>query len=110
MIRVLVTKVRPDKVSDYQALQKSEVLSAAKKAGLKGYSIAQVRYGAPSTEFVSVVGLSNWADLDGGTWIEKAMGEEGYQRFLLKLRQLIIESEAVIYRLVPDSSYSPAAK
>jgi hypothetical protein len=64
MIRVLVTQVRPDKVSEYLALVKGEVLPAAKKAGLKAYSVAQVRYGAPNTEFVSVAGLSNWADLE----------------------------------------------
>jgi hypothetical protein len=93
-----------------RVLVKSEVLPAAKKAGLKAFTVEQVRYGAPNTEFVSVAGLSNWADLDGGTWIEKAMGQDGYQRFLLKIRQLIIESEAAIYRYVPDSSYIPAAK
>jgi hypothetical protein len=38
------------------------------------------------------------------------MGAEGYQRFLMKLRPLTIESEAIIYRLVPDSSYSAQAK
>jgi hypothetical protein len=109
MIRVLRTRVRPDKVNEYMAMVKSEVSPAAKKAGLKVFTVSQVRYGAPGTEFISVAGITNWGDLDGGTWIQKAMGEEGYQRFLLKLRPLTIESEADIYRLVPDSGYSPAA-
>jgi len=110
MIRVLRTRVRPDKVNEYSALVKSEVLPAAKKAGVKFYTVSQVRYGEPNTEFVAVSGLNNWADLDGGLWIQKAMGEEGYQRFLAKLRPLIIESEAEIYSVVFDSSYQPARR
>jgi hypothetical protein len=110
MIRVLRTRVRPEKVDEYLAMVKSEVLPAAKKAGLKAFSVAQQRYGAPGTEFISVAGMTNWGDLDGGTWIQKAMGAEVYQRFLAKLRPLTVESEAIIYRLVPDSSYSAPAK
>jgi hypothetical protein len=108
MLRVLRTRVRPEKANEYMALVKSETLPAAKKVGLKFYTVSQVRYGEPNTEFVSVSGLSKWADLDGGLWIQKAMGEEGYQHFLAKLRPLIIESEAEIYSVVFDSSYQPA--
>ena len=108
MIRVLRTRVRPDKISEYLGMVKGEVLPAAKKAGLSLYTVSQGRYGTLSSEFVSVASLNNWGDLDGGTWIQKTMGEEGYQRFLLKLRPLTVESEATIYRFVPDSSYLPA--
>jgi hypothetical protein len=107
MIRVLRSRVKPDKVNEYTALLKSEMLPAMKKAGLKLFAVSQVRYGGPNTEFISVSGINSWADLDGGLPIQKAMGEEGYQRFLAKLRPLIIESEANVFRFVPDSSYSP---
>jgi hypothetical protein len=108
MIRVLQTRVRPDKVNEYLALWKSEVLPAAKKSGLTVFSLAQVRYGGPSTEFVSLAGLNSWADLDGGFGVEKAMGKEGYQSFLTRIRPLIIESEYNLYRFQPDLSYLPA--
>jgi len=108
MIRTLLTKVRPDKVNEYLALWKSEVLPAAKKSGLTYFSLAQVRYGAPSTEFVSVAGLNSWADLDGGFGVEKAMGKEGYQSFLTRIRPFIVESEYNLYRFLPDLSYLPA--
>ena len=108
MIRTLQTKVRPDKVNEYLALWKSEVLPAAKKSGLNFFSLAQVRYGAPSTEFVSVAGLNSWADLDGGFGVEKAMGKEGYQSFLARIRPFIVESEYKLYRFLPDLSYLPA--
>jgi hypothetical protein len=114
MLRVLRQRVRPDKVGEFVALQKSEASPAAKKAGLKFYTVSQVRYGEPNSEFVSVSGLAKWADLDGGTWIQKAMGEEGYQRFVAKVRPLIIETTSDVYSVVFDSSYQrsrqPAAK
>ena len=110
MVRVLRSRVRPDKVNEYMALIKSDPLPAAKKAGLKFYTVSQVRYGEPTSEFVTVSGLSKWADLDGGLWIQKAMGEEGYQRFLTKLRPLTIETQAEIYSVVVESSYQPASQ
>jgi hypothetical protein len=108
MLRILRQRVRPDRVGEFVALQKSEASPAAKKAGLKFYTVSQVRYGEPNSEFVSVSGLAKWADLDGGTWIQKAMGEEGYQRFAAKVRPLIIEATSDIYSVVFDSSYQPA--
>jgi hypothetical protein len=68
---VLRTRVRPDKVDEYLAMVKSEVLPAAKKAGLKGFSVAQERYGAPGTELISVAGMSGWGDLDGGSGFKR---------------------------------------
>jgi len=109
MISVLRSRVRPDKVDEYLGLVKNEVLPAAKKSGLTVFSVSRVRYGAPTTEFISVAGLSKWADLDGGFGVPKGMGEEGYQRFLEKIRPLLVESEYAMYRFQPDLSYLPAA-
>jgi hypothetical protein len=107
MIRVLVTQVRPDKYTDYIALLKSDLFPGIKQSGVKDYSIAQSRFGAPNTEATSVMGFDNWADLDGTLGLEKALGKEGYQSFLLKLRPLIVSSQADIYRFQPDLSYLP---
>jgi hypothetical protein len=107
MIRVLVTEVRAEKYNDYIALVKSDILPGIKKSGQKDYSIAQTRYGAPNTEVTSVIGLSNWADLDGSIGLEKGIGKDAYQKFLEKLRPLIVSSQADIYRFQPDLSYLP---
>jgi quinol monooxygenase YgiN len=109
MIRVLQTKVKPDKVGEYLELYKSEVLPAVKKSGLTFYDLAQSRYGSASTQFVSVAGLNSWSNLDGGFGAEKAMGKEGYQRFLVKIRPFIVESEYNIFSFMPALSYVPEA-
>jgi hypothetical protein len=109
MIRVLMTEVRADKMGDYLALQKSDILPGIKKSGAKDYSIAAGRFGEPNTVVTSVLGFDNWADLDGTLGVEKALGKEGYQSFLVKLRPLIVSSQFDIYRFQPDLSYLPAA-
>ncbi|HEV1284960.1 MAG TPA: hypothetical protein VNU44_06600 [Bryobacteraceae bacterium] len=110
MIRVLRTKVRPEKLNEYLALAKSEILPAIKKSGAKFYNVSQVRYGESVAELVSVTGFNSWADLDGGLGVQKGLGEEGYQRFLAKLRPLIVDSQFDIYSLVTDSSHLPPAR
>ncbi len=110
MIRVLRTKVRPEKLNEYLALSKSEVLPAVKKSGVKFYNVSLVRYGESRSEIVSVTGFNSWADLDGGYGAEKGMGEEGYQRFQAKVRPLILDSQSDIYTLVADSSHLPPAR
>jgi hypothetical protein len=109
MIRVLVTDIRPEKYNDYLALIKSNILPGIKKSGQKDYSIAESRYGAPSTQITSVVGFNNWADLDEGIGARKALGKEGYQSLLAKVRPLIVSSQSDVYRFQPDLSYLPPA-
>jgi hypothetical protein len=109
MIRVLRTRVRPDKVGEYLALINADALPAVKKAGWKNYTVAQERFGAPTSEFITVAPMNNWADVDGGFGLhQKTMSAEEYQRFLAKLRALTVENEYNTYRLVPESSYQPA--
>ncbi len=108
MIRVLVTQVKPEKYNDYIALIKSDILPGIKKSGSKDYNIATGRYGASSAEITSVIGFNKWADLDDTIGLEKAIGKEGYQAVIAKVRPLIISSQSDIYRYQPDLSYLPA--
>ena len=108
MIRVLTTDVRPDKYRDYLALVKSDILPAAQKGGLKLYEFSETLYGGPNTQVTSVVGMENWADLDGLFGVEKALGKEGYEALRAKIRPLIVQSEYNEYRFLPEVSYLPA--
>ena len=110
MIRVLVTQVRADKVNDYLALVKSDILPAVKKSGAKDYSTAQGRFGEPNAVVTSVLGFNNWAELDEGIGAQKALGKEGYAGLLTKVRLLVVSSQYDIYRFQPELSYlNPAA-
>lgn len=110
MLRVLVTQVRADKVPDYLALVKSDILPAVKKSGAKDYTIAQGRFGESGSTITSVLGFNAWAEFDQGLGVEKGIGKEGLAALLAKLRPLIATSQYDIYRFEPELSYLPAAK
>ena len=111
LARVLRTWVRPEQLSAYRALVKSDLLPAAKKAGLTVYSVARVRFGGSTYEYNSVTGLDKWAELDGEAPLTAAMGgQAAYDKFLAKLRTMITRSEYEMYRFLKDQSYMPPAK
>ncbi len=108
--QVLRTWVRPDQLEAYRALVKSDLLPAAKKAGVKRYSVAHVRAGGANQEYNTVSGLDNWAALDGESPIVAGLGgQAAYDKFLAKLRPLVTRTEYEMYRYMPERSY-PAPK
>jgi hypothetical protein len=109
MVRVLTTLVRPEKYKEYLDLVKSDLLPAAQKGGLKTYIFAEARYGAPNTQVTSVIAMDKWAELDDSVGVEKALGKEGYQTLLGKVRPLIVQAEVNQYRFEADLSYLPPA-
>ena len=111
MARVIRTWVRPEHNDAYRALIKSEILPAAKKAGLKLYSVGRVRFGGSVYEYEIVSAVANWAEMDGPAAIVTAMGgEAAYQKFLVKQRPMITRTEYEMYRLMKDQSYMPDPK
>ncbi len=107
MIRVLVTQVRPEKYRDYLVFQKNVILPAIKKSGTKDYNFADVHFGDPGPTFVSVVGISNWADLDDGVGAQKGVTADEYKAIVDQAHSLIVSSNFLIYRYQPDLSYCP---
>lgn len=107
LVQVVRVSVRPERVNDYLALVKSTTLPAYRKAGVKRRIFARARFGAPNSDFVTSTGLEKWADLDGTSPLQKALGEQGYQDYLTKLSPLIYRSQFDIFRYMPDASYVP---
>ncbi len=111
MVRVIRTWVRPEHYEAYRALIKSDLLPAARKSGLKLYSIGRVRYGGSSYEFQSVATVANWAEMDGTSPIITGLGgQEAYQKYLNKQRPMVSRQEYEMYRLLKDQSYLPTPK
>lgn len=108
MLRVVRVVVKPDHVTDYLALVKSELLPAAKQSGTKFFYLSQTRLGGLGSEFRLMVGIDKWADLDQVTGSQKAMGDEKWAEFMKKYRSLIVETQVDLYRYQPDLSYIPA--
>jgi hypothetical protein len=111
MAQVLRTWVRPDQLEAYRSLVKSDLLPAAKKSGMKSYSVSRVRAGGANQEFSTVTGLDNYAALDGVSPIVTGLGGQAvYEKFLAKMRPMVTRTEYQIYRYLPNQSYTAPRK
>lgn len=109
MISNLRVLVKPERLDEYVALVKNELLPAVQKSGLKTFLVARTRFGGPATEFRTALGLQSWADLDRPSPIVTALGgEAGYQKFLARIRPLMVESEYMMYRHIAELDFIPA--
>ena len=109
MISNLRTVVKPERLDEYLALIKSDLLPAVQKSGMKTFLVTRTRFGGRATEFRSAIALNGWADLDGPSPIVTALGgDAGYQKFLAKIRPLLVESEYTIYRHRADLDFVPS--
>jgi len=81
MVRVGRTRVVSGKMDELKALFREQIVPAIKKSGATDYGVAVARYGTPSNEFHSYLGLNGWADLDGPIGTEKGMSAAEYKAF-----------------------------
>jgi hypothetical protein len=110
MVRVGRTRVVSGKMDDVKTLFRDTTVPALKKSGATDFGVAVARYGTPSNEFHTYVGLSGWADLDGPIGMEKGMSAAEYKAFLAKVLPLIEGTEWSIWKFEPELSYVPTAK
>jgi hypothetical protein len=101
---------QPGKVNDVLAVLKEETLPAMKKGGVTTWGVARTRYGAPTNELHTYLGLSGWGDLDQPSPMRKALGEEAYQKYLAKLGPMLTSVEYTIYSLNPEMSHMAPAQ
>jgi len=100
-----ITDVKPDMMSEYVALQKSDTIPGLQKAGVEwrdAWRSAVV--GTPNT-VAFVTPLKSLADLDGDNPMLRALGAEGYRAYMDKMSKLIAGSRVYILRPRPDLGY-----
>ena len=109
MVRTGRTRVVPGKMDELKAIFREQIVPAVKKSGATDYGVAVARYGTPTNEIHSYLGLSGWADLDSPIGAEKAMSPADYKAFMAKLGTLVESTEWTIWKYQPDLSYVPAS-
>jgi hypothetical protein len=110
MVRTGRTRVLSGKMDEVKALFHEQIVPALKKSGATSYGAALARYGTPSNEIHTYLGLTGWGDLDSPFGVEKGMGPADYKAFLAKVQSLIEGTEWTIWKYQADLSYIPAAK
>ena len=110
MVRVGRTKVQSGKMDELKALFRSQLVAAIKKSGATDYGVGVARFGTPTNEIHSYLGLKGWGDLDGPIGAEKGMSTDEYKAFQAKLQSLIESTEFSIWKFQPELSYVVAPK
>jgi hypothetical protein len=110
MIRVGRTRVLAGKMDEVKGLFRDQVFPAEKKAGASDFGVAVARFGTPTNEIHSYLGMKGWADLDGPIGAQKGMTADEYKAFEAKLQPLIESTEWSIWKFVPELSYLPESK
>lgn len=109
-IRVGRTKVIASKMDEVKAIFHDVLFPAIKKSGATDWGVAYARYGTPTNEIHTYLGLKGWADLDGPVGSRKAMTDDAYKAFQAKLLPLIESTEYSIWKFAPDLSYLAPSK
>lgn len=105
---VTTTTIAPGRDDDYENFVKTAVLPAIKKAEPKAYLVSRVAYGGNLNQYVSVVLLDSFADLQ--RWREAFAKEAVAAKLASKSAGIVTARENAIYRYVPDLSITPAAQ
>lgn len=110
MIRVGRTRVLAGKVDEVKALFHDQLLPAVQKSGASDFGVAVARFGTPTNEIHTYLGMKGWADLDGPIGAQKGMTASEYKAFEAKLQSLIESTEFSIWKFAPELSYLAPSK
>jgi hypothetical protein len=101
-----IAKVAPGREQDYVSWLSSDVLPHFDEAKVHHVTGAMA-FGGESG-FLHVFYVKNFAELDLGSPLMRALGAEGAQAVTAKLSGIVTSNEIWIARIVPDVSYGPS--
>lgn len=93
-------KVVPGRVADFERILLNDVVPAMHKADVNGYQVFETLVGADPNEFHTVTYYNRYADFDKDAPLVRAMGQEGYKKFMAKTTGIVrsMDREVVRYR------------
>jgi len=97
-------RIAPGKATEFQNLVKSEILPVYKKAKV-GLTVSQRGPGANPNDVTMSTAYSKFADLDGGPFIAKQLGQEAANRVNAKFVGIRTLIEVVVRTRVQDLSF-----
>ena len=109
MAILTIVDVYANKLPDFETYIKTEWVPALKKGGGKYYGVSQVLYGGVSTQYMSLVGIDNYAELGKGHPVNRALGDDGLMKMMAKSGGFAQRLERKIIRLDPDLSFAVKA-
>jgi len=105
MAILTTVNVKADRLMDFETFIKAEWIAALKKGGGKHYLVNQVIYGGSTTEYMTLVGIDNFAELGKGHPVNRALGDEGVVKLMAKAGGFAQSIDRRVIRLDPDLSF-----
>ena len=104
-VRTGRTRVVSGKMDELKALLRDQIVPALKKSGTTDYGVAVARFGTPSNEIHSYLGMNGWAEFDAPYGAEKGMSAAEWKAFQAKVAPLIEGTQWDLWKYEPDLSY-----
>lgn len=106
MAILTLVDVQATKLAEFEAFLKGEWLAALKKGGGKYYAVSQVLYGGSTTQYHTLVGIENFADLGKGHPVTRALGDAGLVKLMATSGAYTQHIDRRVIRLDPDLSFA----
>ena len=102
LVNVSIVQVKPGMMPEFEALKK-EMSDALRKAGSTFVHVWQVARGT-TNEYQTVSPVKNYAQFDEPSLSARAMGEEGFAKWVAKITKCIQTRRLITLRAVPSLS------
>jgi hypothetical protein len=108
--RAVVTTVvvEPGKTAAFEAFVKNHLIPAWQKGGMKDVWVDQTLMGSAANEYTFLYLFDKWAEMEGGSPMEKALGREGWDKVRSNIAGLAKSVKTDVAAYVPELSYQPA--
>jgi len=104
LLGVLVSRVKPDMIQEFENLSKNELNPALKKARVPFRQVWTTATFGNLYEYVSVSPIDKFADFDGTLPLDRALGKDGAATMLAKVRRCVADSHRSAMLFRPDLS------
>lgn len=109
-VRTGRSRILPGKMEEMRTLFHDEILPAMKKSGATDYGVAIARFGTPTNEFHSYLGVSGWGEFDTPSPVQKGMSASDWKAFEAKIGTLVESTQWDLWKYHPELSYRPPQK
>jgi hypothetical protein len=107
-LAVLTTiTVAPGRASDFEALVRTDVIPAYKKAGEPYFAVSQVVLGGDPNQYLALTLYDDFAGLQAGSPIARALGADALAQFNARMAGLVTRLEYEVVRYNTALSYRP---
>jgi hypothetical protein len=105
MLLIDITRVTPGREQEYMNLMKSDFLPHFEKAEYS-HQTGAIAFGGEGG-FIHMYYIRNYAKLDEGSPVVRALGVEAAQAATAKFAGLVTSSEHLVARVLPELSFGP---